>query len=54
MATKFYFFRGNQYLRYDLATDRVDAGYPLPITGNWPGFKEAGFVSDVRAAVNWG
>src|SRR5438309_1765370 len=54
MATKAYFFRGDQYLRYDLATDRVDAGYPLPIAGNWPGFKEAGFDNDVESAINWG
>lgn len=34
---KVYFFRGYEYLRYDIATDRVDPGYPAPIAGNWPG-----------------
>jgi len=34
---KVYFFRGSQYLRYDIATDRVDAGYPAATSGNWPG-----------------
>jgi len=34
---KVYFFRGSEYLRYDIATDRVDAGYPAPISGNWSG-----------------
>lgn len=34
---KVYFFRGAEYLRYDMASDRVDPGYPLPIAGHWPG-----------------
>jgi len=29
---KLYFFKGSQYLRYDLAKDAVDPGYPQPIT----------------------
>jgi hypothetical protein len=34
---KAYFFRGSQYLRYDIAADHVDSGYPLDIAGHWPG-----------------
>lgn len=51
---KLFFFRGSQYVRYDIPTDTVDPGYPLPIAGNWPGFSEAGFDTGVDAAVNWG
>lgn len=34
---KIYFFRGSEYLRYDISLDRVDPTYPKPIAGNWPG-----------------
>jgi hypothetical protein len=34
---KAYFFKGKQYIRYDVATEVTDAGYPKPIAGNWPG-----------------
>jgi hypothetical protein len=34
---KVYFFRGSQYLRYDITFDRMDDGYPRPIAGNWNG-----------------
>jgi hypothetical protein len=46
---KAYFFCGAEYLRYDVASDGADAGYPLPIVENWPGL----FESDIDAAVPW-
>ena len=51
---KAFFFRSNQYIRYDIASDKTDSGYPLPIAGNWPGFSEAGFAGSLNAAINWG
>lgn len=46
---KVYFFKGAQYLRYDIAADRVDAGYPLPIAGHWPGL----WTDNIDAGVVW-
>ena len=46
---KVYFFKGNQYLRYDIAADKVDQGYPLPIAGHWPGLWE----ENIEAGVVW-
>lgn len=34
-AGKVYFFKGDQYVRYDWATDRTDPGYPKSIAANW-------------------
>jgi hypothetical protein len=34
---KAYFFRGSEYVRYDVAADRVDPGYPKTIASGWPG-----------------
>ncbi|MFI1392670.1 hemopexin repeat-containing protein [Streptomyces griseoaurantiacus] len=51
---KVYFFKGPGYLRYDIAGDRADPGYPQPIAGQWPGLREAGFDTGIDAAVNWG
>ncbi|MEZ4861009.1 MAG: hemopexin repeat-containing protein [Caldilineaceae bacterium] len=39
---KSYFFKGNEYIRYDIASDKTDTGYPQPIKGNWPGLWETG------------
>lgn len=47
---KVYFFRADQYYRYDIAADRVDDGYPRPIAGNWPGLWDR----DIDTAINWG
>jgi len=51
---KVYFFKGNQYARYDLPSDKVDAGYPKPIAGNWPGVSGTGFENGIDAAINYG
>jgi hypothetical protein len=34
---KAYFFRGDYYIRYDVALDRADSGYPLRIEDYWHG-----------------
>jgi hypothetical protein len=48
-GNKVYFFRKNEFVRYDVATDRVDLG-PLPIAQGWPGV----FDSDIDQIVNLG
>jgi hemopexin len=45
---KAYIFSGNEYVRYDIKSDRVDSGYPAPIAGNW-----AGLWSPAGAGVVW-
>ncbi|MEV4925093.1 hemopexin repeat-containing protein [Streptomyces roseoverticillatus] len=47
---KAYFFRGDSYIRYDIAGDSVDGGAASPIAGNWPGFSEAGFTDGIEGA----
>jgi dienelactone hydrolase len=44
---KVYFFKGDQYLRYDISRDKADPAYPRPIAGNW-----AGFAEPLRADLN--
>jgi hypothetical protein len=44
---KAYFFYGDRYVRYDVAADGVEAGYPKPIAGNW----NSAFDRDIDAAV---
>ncbi len=46
---KAYFFRGANYIRYDITSDVVDSGYPKAIAGNWGGV----FAGGVSAAVEW-
>lgn len=47
---KIYFFKGPQYVRFTNVTDGVDAGYPKPIAGNWPGLP-ADFNAGIDAAL---
>jgi hypothetical protein len=50
---KLYFFLSDgSYIRYDLKADRVDAGYPQPITkATWPGL--AMYASHIAGSINW-
>lgn len=48
---KAYFFRGAEYVRYSIANDAVDAGYPKPIAGNWGNWPAA--WTSVDASVKW-
>lgn len=48
-AGKVFFFLGGHYVRFDLATQRVDAGYPLPLD-RWKLTGE--LATGVRAAVD--
>jgi hypothetical protein len=53
MGTKVYFFAGDKYVRYDRGEDRVDDGYPLPISQTWKGMQGA-FGRNLKAAITWG
>jgi hypothetical protein len=48
---KVYFFQHDQYYRFDIPANRVDAGYPLPISGNWPGLQTTG--QRLTSALVW-
>jgi Hemopexin len=50
-----YFFKQAQYLSYDIAQDKVNAGYPLPITepGKWPALVAAGFAGPFDEVIEW-
>jgi hypothetical protein len=50
---KAYFFKGDQYVRYDAKTDKADPNYPQPIAGHWSGFPPD-FEAGVDAEVVWG
>ncbi|MEX3100010.1 MULTISPECIES: hemopexin repeat-containing protein [unclassified Streptomyces] len=45
-----YVFRGTEYVRVPYETREVEAGYPLPISGNWAGLA----FETIDAVMNWG
>lgn len=48
---RIYFFKGSEYIRVDPGAGwNVEAGYPKPIAGNWPGFP-TDFATGVDAAL---
>jgi len=49
----FVFLSDGRFLRYDMVTDRTDAGYPQAVTNTtWPGL--GSYASKIAATVNWG
>ena len=46
---KAYFFLADSYVRYDVAADAADPGYPLKIADHWPGL----FDKNIDAALCW-
>jgi hypothetical protein len=48
---KVYFFKGGEYLRYDIATDRADDNYPRPLTPRWWPNWPAAWTSGIDAGV---
>lgn len=50
---KAFFFKGDEYIRYDLYQNRVEPGYPQKLdSGNWLGWPEH-FHQGIDAAVLW-
>ncbi len=49
---KLYFFKGDSYIRYDVPSQKVDAGYPKKISAGWPTLP-ASFKSGIDAANLW-
>lgn len=47
---KIYLFKGDQYVRISDVSAGMDAGYPKPIAGNWPGLP-ASFNEGIDAAL---
>ncbi|TRU46416.1 MAG: hypothetical protein EWV49_17050 [Microcystis aeruginosa Ma_QC_Ch_20071001_S25] len=50
-AGKCYFFKGDSYIRYDWASDKMDSGYPIKIVDGWHGLP-VGFTSNFDAIIN--
>ncbi|TDB45722.1 fucose-binding lectin II [Photorhabdus khanii] len=47
-----YFFKGSQYLKFDIAKAQVSEG-PKPIVDGWPGLKGTEFENGIDAATEW-
>ncbi|EQB98599.1 fucose-binding lectin II [Photorhabdus temperata] len=47
-----YFFKGSQYLKFDIAKAQVSDG-PKPIVEGWPGLKGTEFENGIDAAIEW-
>lgn len=47
-----YFFRGGEYLRFDIAANRVSDGYPKPIADYWHGWPAA-WANGIDGCVGW-
>jgi hypothetical protein len=50
----FFGYESGEYVRYDVARNEADPGYPKPIEGNWPGLADVQFNSKLDAVVNLG
>jgi hypothetical protein len=46
---KAFLFRGRSYVRYDIATDHADEGYPASIAEGWAGLVDVGFADSINA-----
>jgi|GEM_PF-556802 len=51
---KLYFFRRGQYWRWDVATNRLDPGYPKRIQDGWSGLPEGGIDMAVYSGTDSG
>lgn len=47
-----YFFKGSEYVKYNLKEDRAESGYPRPIKGNWSGMPD-NFCEGIDAVFQW-
>jgi hypothetical protein len=49
---KAYFFKVGQYISFDVALDKADAGYPRSIKENWPGLENLSGHIDAIVDIN--
>ncbi|MDN3577147.1 hemopexin repeat-containing protein [Chitinimonas viridis] len=51
-STVYFFLRDGRYLRYNLTLDKVDAGYPKPVTDAlWPGL--GAYAGQIESTMKW-